>query len=73
MVKRQWSRRDVLKSAAAGALGIGVGAAVYDRMDEYIVGTVDDDGVAAAASVSDAAAAIPSSSTVPTMYSSIRS
>ena len=53
MVKRQWSRRDVLKSAAAGALGIGVGAAVYDRMDEYIVGTVDDDGIAAAASVSD--------------------
>jgi len=53
MVKRQWSRRDLLKSTGAGALGIGVGAAVYDRMGEYIVGTVDDDGVAAAASVSD--------------------
>jgi len=53
MVKRQWSRRDLLKSAGAGALGIGVGAAVYDRMDQYIVGTVDDDGIAAAASVSD--------------------
>ncbi|MEF8812747.1 MAG: S8 family serine peptidase [Halovenus sp.] len=54
MVKRQWSRRDVLKSAGTGALGLGIGAAVFDRMDEYIVGTVDGDGTAAAATVADA-------------------
>jgi len=53
MVKREWSRRDLLKSVGVGALGIGVGAAVYDRMDRSIVGTSDDAGVSAAASVSD--------------------
>jgi|AntRauTorckE6833_2_1112554.scaffolds.fasta_scaffold01191_13 subtilisin len=54
MVKPKWSRRDMLKVAGTGALGLGVGAGVLAWMDQYIVGTVGDDGVAAAASVSDA-------------------
>jgi len=48
-----WSRRDTLKSIGAGVLGIGVGAAVYHRMDEYIIGAKSDGGAAAAASVSE--------------------
>lgn len=55
MVKTSWSRRDVLKSAGAGALGIGIGAAVLAKMDHYIVGTTSDDGVSAAGLVSDVA------------------
>ena len=53
MVNREWSRRDILKSVGVGALGLGVGAAVYRQMDEYIVGTVSGDGAVAAASVSE--------------------
>ncbi|PSQ18225.1 serine protease [Halobacteriales archaeon QS_8_69_26] len=54
MAKREWSRRDLLKSAATGALALGAGAAVVDRMNRYIVGAREGDAVAAAASVSDA-------------------
>jgi len=53
MGKREWSRRDLLKSVGAGALGLGVGATVYYRMNQYIVGSQSDDGVVAAASVSE--------------------
>ncbi len=53
MVNREWSRRDILKSVGVGALGLGVGAAVYRQMDEYIVGAVSGDGAVAAASVSE--------------------
>ncbi len=53
MVKQEWSRRDLLKSAATGALGVAVGAGVLGWMDQYIVGTEGDDGVSAAASVSE--------------------
>ena len=53
MTNSGWSRRDMLKSAATGAVAIGVGAKVVSWMDRYIVGVRDDDGVTAAASVSD--------------------
>jgi subtilisin len=52
MAQREWSRRDLLKSTGAGALAVGIGTVVVDRMDEYIVGARKD-GAAAAASVSD--------------------
>ena len=48
-----WSRRDIMKSIGVGVLGIGVGAAVYHRMDEYIIGAESEGGVAAATSVSE--------------------
>ena len=50
---REWSRRDTLKSVAAGVVGVGVGAAVYHRMNEYLIGTTSEDGVVAAASLSE--------------------
>ena len=53
MGRRQWSRRDTLKSLGVGALGLGVGAAVYHRLGRYIVGTSSEDGVTAAASLSE--------------------
>ena len=53
MTDRRWSRRDLLKSAATGVLALGAGAVAYDRMSRYIVGARSDDGVTAAASVSD--------------------
>ncbi|WP_049927545.1 S8 family peptidase [Halopiger goleimassiliensis] len=53
MGRRAWSRRDLLKTAGTGTLGLGVGAAVYKWMDRYIVGTRSADGADAAASVSD--------------------
>jgi|APHM01.1.fsa_nt_gi Subtilase family. len=53
MGKPDWSRRDILKSVGAGALGLGVGAAVYHRMNEYIVGTTSEGGAVAAASLSE--------------------
>jgi len=53
MEDSSWSRRDILKSVGAGVLGIGVGAAVYHRMDEYIIGTNSEGGAAAAASVAE--------------------
>jgi subtilisin len=53
MVNQGWSRRDLVKSTATGVLGLGVGAAVLDRLDQYIVGTKSSDGAVAAASVSD--------------------
>ncbi len=53
MANRKWSRRDLLKTAATGVFAVGVGAAVLDWMDSYIVGAREPDAVAAAASVSD--------------------
>jgi subtilisin len=53
MRKREWTRRDTLKSVATGVLGVGVGAAVYHRMNEYIVGTTSDGAGTAAASLSE--------------------
>lgn len=53
MGKEPWSRRDLLKSLGTGALGIGVGAAIYHQIDQYIVGTKSSDGVAAAAAISE--------------------
>ncbi|MFB6229157.1 MAG: S8 family peptidase [Halobacteriales archaeon] len=53
MRRREWTRRDTLKSVATGVLGVGVGAAVYRRMNEYLIGTTSDDGVVAAASLSE--------------------
>jgi subtilisin len=53
MPKRDWSRRDLLKSVGTGALALGVGAAVVDRMNRYIVGARERDAATAAASVSD--------------------
>lgn len=53
MTGRGWSRRDVLKSAATGGAVVGLGAAVTEWMDRYIVGTRDPDAASAAASVSD--------------------
>ena len=53
MGQREWTRRDTLKTVATGVLGVGVGAAVYRRMNEYIVGTTSEDGVLAAASLSE--------------------
>jgi len=50
---RERTRRDTLKSVATGILGLGVGAAVYHRMNRYIVGTTSGGGVTAAASVSE--------------------
>ncbi len=50
---REWTRRDTLKSVATGVLGVGVGAAVYRRMNEYIVGTTSNGAVTAAASLSE--------------------
>lgn len=49
----EWTRRDMLKSVATGVLGTAVGAAVYHRMQQYIVGTNSADGATAAASLSD--------------------
>ena len=53
MTNPDWSRRDVLKTAATGAVAVGLGAKVVSWMDRYIVGVRDDDGATAAASVSD--------------------
>ncbi len=53
MGRRAWSRRDLLKSAGTGALGLGVAVSVYQWLDQYIVGTTSTDGAVAAASVSD--------------------
>jgi subtilisin len=53
MKRRQWTRREALKTVGVGALGVGVGAAVYHHLTPYIVGTTSDDGVVAAASLSD--------------------
>jgi subtilisin len=53
MSGREWTRRDTLKSVAAGVLGIGVGAAVYHRLEKYIVGTTTESGAVAAASLSE--------------------
>jgi len=53
MGQRGWTRRDLLKSAGAGAVAAGVSAGVVSWMDEYIVGATGGDGVTAAASVSD--------------------
>jgi subtilisin len=53
MGTREWSRRDTLKSIGTAALAAGVGAAVYHRMTEYIVGTTSTDGIGAAASLSE--------------------
>lgn len=50
---REWTRRDTLKSVATGVLGLGVGATVYQRMGQYIVGTESEDGAVAAASLSE--------------------
>jgi len=50
---REWTRRDTLKSVAAGVLGIGVGATVYHRLNQYIVGTTSESGAVAAASLSE--------------------
>ncbi|PSP27384.1 serine protease [Halobacteriales archaeon QH_2_65_14] len=53
MGRLDWSRRDTLKAVGTGVLGIGVGAAVYHRMSQYIVGTNSEDGALAAASLSE--------------------
>jgi len=53
MSNPEWSRRDVLKTLGVGAVGVGVGAAVLDQMNRYIVGARDADAAVAAASVSD--------------------
>jgi subtilisin len=53
MGDREWSRRDTLKSLGTAVLAAGVGAAVYHRMGEYIVGTTSTDGIGAAASLSE--------------------
>jgi len=53
MAKRAWSRRDMLKSVGAGVLGVGIGAAVLERMNQYIVGARRSDAAVAAASVAD--------------------
>jgi subtilisin len=53
MSQREWTRRDTLKSVGTAVLAAGVGAAVYYRMNEYIVGTESGDGVGAAASLSE--------------------
>jgi subtilisin len=53
MAKRGWSRRDLVKSTATGVLGLGVGAAVLDRLGQYIVGASKGAAATAAASVSD--------------------
>lgn len=53
MKRGSWSRRDLLKSAGTATLGLGVGAAVYHWLDQYIVGTTSADGAVAAASVSE--------------------
>jgi subtilisin len=53
MGESDWSRRDILRSVGAGVLGLGIGAAVYHRMNEYIVGTTSEDGAVAAASLSE--------------------
>ncbi len=55
MENRPWSRRELLKTAGTGVLGLGVGVGVYRWMDRYIVGTKSADGAVAAASVSDGA------------------
>jgi subtilisin len=51
-----WSRRDLLKTAAVGGAVLGLGARAVDSVDRYIVGIPgeDDDAVAAASSISDA-------------------
>ncbi len=53
MTDSGWSRRDLLRSAGTGALALAAGAVVSDRMSQYVVGVRSDDGVSAAASVSD--------------------
>jgi subtilisin len=53
MGHRNWSRRDLLKSVGTGVLGVGVGAAVYQQMTPYIVGTNSPDGKTAVASLSE--------------------
>jgi len=55
MGTREYSRRDLLKSAGAGALGLGVGVALFERMGRYLVGVTGSDAGAAAASVSESA------------------
>ena len=53
MTNPDWSRRDLLKTAATGAVAVGIGTKVVDLMDRYIVGVRDSNGATAAASVSD--------------------
>jgi subtilisin len=53
MATREWTRRDLLKSAGTGVVGAAVGGAVLARLGPYIVGASGDGGVAAAASVSE--------------------
>lgn len=52
-MEREWSRRDWLKSVGTGVVGLGVGAAIADRLGEYIVGARDAGAARAAASVAD--------------------
>lgn len=54
MTNRGWSRRDILKSVGTGVVALGVGATIYEQLNRYLVGTISDDGVAAASAVSDA-------------------
>jgi subtilisin len=51
-----WSRRELLKAGATGAVVLGMGAAAVSSVDRYIVGTEpgNDDAVTAATSLSDA-------------------
>ncbi|WP_435361547.1 S8 family serine peptidase [Haloarchaeobius sp. DFWS5] len=53
MKRRGWSRRDLLKTTAVGGAVVGLGAAVVERMNRYIVGATDTGSITAAASVSD--------------------
>jgi len=55
MAPNDWSRRDLLKSAATGVVALGLGAAAADDVDRYIVATEDGepDAVTAAMSVAD--------------------
>jgi len=48
-----WSRRDLLKSAATGAVALGLGAAAVDSMDRYVVGASSGAAATAAMSLSD--------------------
>jgi subtilisin len=55
MAPNDWSRRTLLKSAATGAVVLGLGAGAVQSTGRYIVGTEpgEDDAVTAAMSVSD--------------------
>lgn len=53
MPSRKFSRRDLLKSAGVGVVGLGVGAAIYERMNRYIIGTKSNDAVSAISTMSE--------------------